>query len=147
MRCDVCGCDSEKPDGQPRSVAQIRRYFAVIRAAHTHWPEIHRAQFASPEECRAWLQMRAGYREVGAQIPMAGMSKERAMLLAEAAIRGAGSYAMPVIHGDVLVIFKPKSIAFGKMSHVAFCALASAVELVIEQETGIRVDDLMLEVA
>ena len=67
------------------------------------------------------------------------------MMLAEAAIRGAGSYAMPVMHGDTLVIFRPKSIRFTTMPHLAFCGLVSAVETVIEHETGARVDDLLME--
>ena len=67
------------------------------------------------------------------------------MLLAEAAIRGAGSYAMPKISGDTLVIFKPRSISFAKMSHEEFGKLNDAVAITIEQETGIRVEELLNE--
>jgi len=117
----------------------------MIRAAFIHWPETHERQFSDAEECRAWLQMKAGAREVGAQIPLTGMSKERAMLLAEAAIRGAGSYAMPVIHGDTLVVFRPKSIAFASMPHVEFCRLTDAVADVIRAETGMDPEVLLRE--
>lgn len=144
--CPHCGCELISHDGRkPRSIDQHRRYFAVMRAAFTHWPETHERQFANAEELRAYLQMKAGHREVGAQIPLSGMSKERAMLLAEAAIRGAGSYAMPVIHGDTLVIFKPKSIAFAKLGHQAFCALNSDIDAMIEQEIGVSADRLLKE--
>lgn len=143
--CEICGHDSKAPAGKPRSTEQIRRYFALIKATHFHWPEAHPLQFTNSEALRAWLQMKAGHREVGAQFPVSGMSKERAMLLAEAAIRGAGSYAMPVMHGDTLVIFRPKSIRFATMPHLAFCDLVAAVETVIEHETGARVDDLLME--
>lgn len=115
----------------------------MLRLAFTHWPETSERKFANEEELRAFVQMKAGAREVGAQIPLIGISKERAMMLAEAAIRGAGSYAMPVIHRDTLVIFKPKSISFAKMEHNDFCRLSDAVQTVIEQETGIRVDDML----
>lgn len=91
--------------------------------------------------------MKAGAREVGAQIPLTGLSKERAMLLAEAAIRGAGSYAFPVIHGDTLVIFRPKSVSFGKMAHSDFCKLSDAVADVILAETGIDAETLLREKA
>ncbi len=142
--CPHCGCVlTEKDGGKPRSVEQIRRYFAMLKIAWTNWPETHAQQFASADEMRAWLQMKAGAREVGAQIPLSGMSKERAMLLAEAAIRGAGSFAWPVIHGDVLVIFRPKSISFAKMAHADFCRLSDDVQAVIADETGINLDDLM----
>lgn len=144
--CPHCGCELTPAEGgKARSPEQLRRYFAMIRAAFTHWREAHQHQFASSEELRAWLQMKAGAREIGAQIPMTGMSKERAMLLAEAAIRGAGSYAWPVIHGDTLVIFRPKSVSFAKMAHTDFCKLSDDVADVIEAETGIKVDDLLRE--
>jgi len=144
--CPHCGCDIA-PSGKPRSPEQLRRYFAMIKAAFHHWPERHPHQFANSEELRAFLQMKAGHRIVGAQIPLTGMSKERAMLLAEAAIRGAGSYAMPVIHGDVLVIFRPKSIAFAKMEHGEFCRLSDMVESVIQAETGLQASQLLTEAA
>jgi hypothetical protein len=118
-----------------------------MRATFDNWPESHPHQFASVEEMRKFLEMKAGHRIVGAQIPLAGMSKERAMLLAEAAIRGAGSYAMAVIHGDVLVIFRPKSISFAKMEHGEFCRLSDMVESVIQAETGLQASQLLTEAA
>lgn len=146
--CPHCGCElTQKEGGKPRSVEQIRRYFAMLKHTWSNWPESHPQQFASSEEMRAWLQMKAGAREVGAQIPLTGMSKERAMLLAEAAIRGAGSFAWPIINGDTLVIFRPKSISFGRMAHHDFCRLSDAVSDVIEAETGIKIEDMMREVA
>jgi hypothetical protein len=42
----------------------------MIRAAFTHWPEAHQHQFASSEELRAWLQMKAGAREINANLSM-----------------------------------------------------------------------------
>ena len=144
--CPHCGCELT-PDagGKPRSTDQLRRYFAMIRAAYHHWPEHHERQWSSSEELRAWLQMKAGAREIGAQIPLTGISKERAMLLAESAIRGAGSFAMPVMHGDVLVIFRPKSIAFARMAHADFCRLSDDVAAIIEAETGLNAEQLLRE--
>lgn len=144
QHCPDCGCILNGGK-KPRSLEQHRRYFAVMRAAWMHWPEAHERQFTNAEELRAWLQMKAGHREIGAQIPLTGISKERAMLVVEAAIRGVGSYAMPVIHGDTLVIFKPKSIRFASLSHQAFCALNSDIDAIIEAETGIHPDKLLKE--
>lgn len=144
--CPHCGCElTQKEGGKPRSVDQLRRYFSMIRQAWANWPESHPQQFTSAEELRAWAQMKAGAREVGAQIPLAGMTKERAMLLAEAAIRGAGSFAWPVVHGNTLVIFRPKSVSFQKMAHSDFCRLSDDVAEVLEAETGITVEDLLRE--
>lgn len=135
--CPHCGSElTASAGGKPRSGDQLRRYFAMIRAAYTNWPESHPHQFASSEELRAFLQMKCGHREIGAQIPLTGISKERAMLLAEAAIRGSGSYAMPVIHGDTLVVFRPKSISYAKMAHSDFCRLSDDVAEQI-REAGI----------
>ena len=89
--------------------------------------------------------MKAGWREVGAQIPLAGISKDKALFLAKAAIQGSGSFAEPVFYKDSLVIFKPKSIAFAKMGHREFCDLNDAVAAVIEAEIGIPADRLLKE--
>jgi hypothetical protein len=119
----------------------------MIRAAFQHWPESAERQVSSTEELRAYLQMKASadYREIAATIPIVGMQKDRAMFLAEASIRAAGSYAMPVLHGDTLVIFRPKSIAFSKMGHSDFCKLNDEVAAVIEAETGLAADALLKE--
>lgn len=142
--CPFCGSPSSVHKTK-RSLPQIRRYHKMVSLAFDNWPESHPHQFANAEECRAYVQMKAGWREIGAQIPLTGMSKERAMMLAEAAIRGAGSYAMPIIHGDVLVIFKPKSVSFAKMSHLDFCKLNDAVEDVIRDIIGVEPEQLLKE--
>lgn len=139
VHCPHCGVEIVK-GGAVRSLPQHRRYFGLIKAIYDNWPEGHAEQFSSPEDCRKWLQMKAGYREVGATIPLTGMRPDRAVMLAEAAIRAAGSYARPVIHGDNLVVWRPKSIAFDRLGHIAFCSLQKEVEDVIKAETGIDPD-------
>ena len=67
-RCPACGFDVGH-NAKPRSVQQIRRHFGLYRAAFTHWPESHPHQFTNAEEYRAWLQMKAGAREIGAPPP------------------------------------------------------------------------------
>jgi hypothetical protein len=143
MMCPECGAVIDAAEKTPRSVPQLRRYFALVRAVYEHWPEHHARQFASAEECRKWLQIRAGHYETGAAIPLTGTSKERAVMLAEAAIRAAGSYAEPVIHGDTLVIRRPKSIAFGRLGHAAACRLMADVDEVIRAETGLDPDQML----
>jgi hypothetical protein len=143
--CHVCGFYPEHVDGKPRSLPHHRRYFSLISAVFHHWPESHGRQFADREELRAWLQMKAGWREVAAQIPIVGLPRERVKLIVEASIRAAGSYAEPVLHKDTLVIFRPKSIAFDKMRHLDFCALSDAVENVIRSETGLDPEQVLHE--
>lgn len=139
-KCPTCGAKA-KP--KIRSIEQHRRYFGLIRAAFHHWPETSERQFSSEDELRAYVQIKAGYREVGAQIPLSGLNKDRALLLVEAAIRGSGSYAIPIFYKDAIVVFKPKSVSFEKMGHQEFCGLNNAVATVIEQELGITADELL----
>jgi hypothetical protein len=141
--CKVCGSDAADGQGKPRSTDQLRRYFAMIRLTFDNWPEQHETQFSSQEDCRKTLQMMAGYREIGSRTKLIGIKPEVAVMLAQAAIGGAGAYARPVIHNGELIIWRPISIAFQKMSHEAFCALSDKVQAVIEAETGIRVADEM----
>lgn len=143
--CHVCGFYPEHVDGKPRSLPQHRRYFSMISAVFHHWPAAHGRQFADREELRAWLQMKSGWREVAAQIPIVGLPRERVKMIVEASIRAAGSYAEPVLHNDTLVIFRPKSIAFDKMRHLDFCALNDAVEDVIRSETGLDPEQVLQE--
>lgn len=135
----------DDPKGAPRSLDQLRRYFAMLRAVFFHWPETHEQQFGDITEMRKWLQMKAGYYEVGASIPLVGISKERAMFIAEAAIRAAGSYAMPRMQGTSLVVFVPKSIAFHKLAHKDFCKLNNDIDEVIVAETGLDPEQCLTE--
>lgn len=144
--CPHCGAEFDiKKSGKPRSIDQHRRYFALMRQVFEHWPETHPTQFADATECRKWIQMKAGHRDVAARIPLVGVKRERGLMLAEAAIRAVGSYAVPVIHGDTLVIFKPKSIAFHRLSHLAFCELNNAVDEVIRAEADLDPAKLLEE--
>lgn len=135
----------DAPGGKPRSLQQLRRYFGMLRAVFAQWPETHEQQFSDVTEMRKWLQMKAGHREIGARIELKGMSKERAMLIAEATIRGAGTFAVPVIHGTVLAVFRPKSIKFNKLGHAAFCDLNNEVDDVIFAETGLIAEQCLRE--
>jgi hypothetical protein len=44
--------------------------------------------------------MKAGHREIAAKIPLVGVPREKVVVIVEAAIRAAGSYAMPILHKD-----------------------------------------------
>jgi hypothetical protein len=100
-------------------------------------------QFASAEELRKWLQVRAGYGEVTAIIPLTGIRKEQAQLLATAAIHGAKAFAFPIIRGTELRIVVPTSIRYDKMSHLAFCELSDRVGHEIETVLGVTCDELL----
>lgn len=140
--CPHCGADLH--DGhKPRSLEQHRRFFKLCAAVYDNWPESHDVQFSDREHARKWLQMKAGWRIVGASVPLTDVAPDEAVMLAKAAILGAGAYAQPVIHNSHLVVWRPKSIAFNKMPHEEFCALNNAVDEVIHEVFGISGDELL----
>lgn len=140
--CPGCGL-TLMPKVKSRSLPHHNRYFAMIEAAFWHWPEGHEAKAENVEDLRAWLQMKAGYREIGARVRLDGLPRHAALTLAEAAIRGSGSYAVPVFHKGELIVFRPVSIAFKKMPHKQFCELNDAVTQIIEATIGARVEEIM----
>lgn len=138
--CTVCGT----PYGDDgRSYPHLKRFFAMLRLVYVNWPENHDRQFASADEMRAFLLIKAKHRVLAASIPLQGVNKERAMMLVEAAFRAAGTYAFATPHGGNIVIFKPKSIAFAKLSHLEAVSIFQEVEDVIRDETGIDPSSLM----
>lgn len=142
--CACCGCDVTGND-KPRSLPQLRRYFAMIRAAYHHWPETSEVQFSTEDECRKHLQMRAGWRDVGARIPLIGVKPEAAKMLVAAAIAGAKAHAWPVVHNGELIVWIPRSISFHSMGPQEFGQLSDAVGVVIKDMTGIDAETLMRE--
>ena len=63
MKCPHCLGDIEKKT-KPRSLDQMRRFFAVLRAMYAHWPESAGFQPHSEEHLRKWVTCMAGHREV-----------------------------------------------------------------------------------
>ena len=142
--CPHCGSSMDAND-KPRSLPQMRRFFGIIRAAFHHWPETAEVQFANEEEARKWLTMRAGWRDVGARIPLVGVKPEAAKMLAAAAIAGAKAHAWPVVHKSELIVWIPRSIAFHSMGPQEFGQLSDAVSVVIKDMTGMDAEQMMRE--
>lgn len=143
-KCACCGCDVDGND-KPRSLPQLRRFFALIRAAHHHWPETCEHQFSSDEELRKYLTMAAGWRDVAARIPLVGVPADLTKMIVRQAFAAAGTHAWPVIHHGELVIWVPRSIAFHSMGPAEFSQLSDAVAVVIKDLTGLDAETLMRE--
>lgn len=143
--CPACGVTLDDKPNKPRSIDQHRRFFAIVRAVYQHWPDSHDVQFSTETECRKWLTMKAGAREVALRMPLVGIKPTTAVLIATAAMKAAGAHAVAVEHKGELVVFKPQSIRFDRMGHQEFCKLNDDVQAVIESETNLRVDDLLKE--
>ena len=146
--CPVCDSrfDPSKP-GKPRSYAQHKRFFALLKEVLHHWPEKHDWQFANRHELRAWLTVKAGWRELKSQTPIVGAKPELVRSIVEGALRAVRSFAIPFVVGDCLQIWAPKSINYKTLSHQDACRLFDEVAIVIERETGLRAEQLLGEQA
>ncbi|MBK8467802.1 MAG: hypothetical protein IPL32_18480 [Chloracidobacterium sp.] len=128
---------------KPRSLEQMRRFFGVLRAMYSHWPESAEFQPESEEHLRKWALIKAGHRET-TDVPVAfaedqpGLTQLTALAI-EGALKAAGAYAFirPHPDGGMVRVFKAKSIAFDKLGQADFNTLNDAVEVVYAHETGL----------
>jgi hypothetical protein len=153
MECPACSF-RHTPAYKPkvRSIPQHRRFFGMIKAAHTHWPERYEFQPTSVEELRKWLTAKAGFvhRTVIESPPDIIADDPRAVKLAmvwmgqalEAASR-SHEHCWIRRHGSNFVVFVPKSVRFSEMGPTEFGALNDAVSAVIESVIGVDGDELL----
>lgn len=145
MICRHCGCENEPEPpkkGKPRSVPQHRRYFAMVNAAHSHWPSAHRFKPATAEHLRHWLQAKSGYADINT-IDTAGMTQAQSVAALAAAIIKAHPFHFVWATEAKFHVAQSKSISFDELPHLAACALFDAVADVIEQEMHVKVDQIM----
>lgn len=141
--CPHCGVELEsKPKGKPRSVPQHRRYFALVRAAFSHWPETHRFKPMSEEHMRKWLQAKAGYANVRT-VDTAGMDAQSAIVAVAAELAAADPMHFTSVKGARFHVIESKSIDFDSLPHLSACALFDAVSDTIRAETGLDPDKIM----
>lgn len=141
--CPHCGVEIEaKPKSKPRSVPQHRRYFALIKAAHSNWPETHRFKPMSEEHLRKWLQAKAGYATVRT-VDTANMDTQSAIVAVAAMLAAADPMHFTSVQGARFHVIESKSINFDTLPHLAACALFDAVADTIRAETGLDPDKIM----
>lgn len=140
--CPFCRRAME-PDVKVRSHAQHARYWKMIELAYEAWPDTHERQFADKEECRKYLQMKAGWFEEASRMPAIGARPQVFMVMAEAMFRAAGNFAIATQQGGDIVVYKPKSISFRSMGHKAACEIFDKVSFVIRDEIGVSGDELL----
>jgi hypothetical protein len=150
-KCPHCGCDVDPVKGKPRSLEQLRRFFAVLRAMKHHWPEKAEFQPENEEHLRKWVLIKAGHKETtDIPVPFAedepGVTRLAAVAI-EGAVAAAGAFAFirPHPEGGLVRVFKAKSIAFDKLGQAEFNDLNAEVEAVYEAETGLKADQLLKE--
>ena len=127
-----------------RSSEDHRRFFALVNAAFTHWPEQHEFPPDNAEHLRAWLLCKAGHRKT----TMIETDEPAATVAAiEAAFRAADTYAFVRPYGDGVAVYSPKSLRFDKTDQKAFNAVRDEVSSIIESVIGVTAEQLLREKA
>lgn len=141
MKCPVC--QTSVSTNKARSIPQMRRFFGVLRAMFHHWPH-EGFQPESEEHLRAYVLCKSGHADV-TSIDVPDRATDALVVTIQAALKAAGSYAFVQPDGDTIKIFKPKSIAFARLSHSEFSALNTRVEEVYRVETKLDPDEVLVE--
>lgn len=132
-----------------RSSPDHRRFFALMNAAFHHWNEGHEFQPDNTESLRAWLLCKAGYCErtpiecdfIDDQPGLANLVS----LACEGVMRASKGQGFIRVHGDRIVVFTPKSIAWDKLGQKAFNEVRDNVTSLIEKELGVCAETLLRE--
>lgn len=136
--CPTCG---QRRKEKPRSIDHHRRLFGIISVFYSLWPESHPEKFDNAEQLRKWLLLKANHKEV-IRIDLAGADPAAAVIVAEAAMRASGAYARARIVDGELLVFRPRSIAWDKLSQAEFAKISEEIEHILTAETGIEIKDV-----
>ena len=139
--------------GGDRSLPDLRRFFALLRAAHMHFPENHPLTSSNEEQFRARILIEAGHAHVAkAEIPASYAESEAARDYFRAAVDGAfrasdgkSAYRELRVRGSSLEIISPRSISFPRSKQREFNAVRDSVEQIIELALGLPVEQLLRE--
>ena len=146
-KCPHCLCDLDPIKGKPRSLEQLRRFFAVLRKVYFHWPENAKFQPHGEEHLRKWVLCQAGYRKVKTTLILPGSgnpSRLAAMMeFAEKLLEMDNRFGR--WKGTTLAVYEAKSIAFDKLGQAEFNRLNDEVEAVYKAETGLDPETLLTE--
>lgn len=142
MKCEACGQDVKKD----RSAPDHRRLFGLIKAAFMHWPEGHEFEPADAEHLRFWLLCKAGFCErtpITFELVDNPRSAKLLAFACETVMRASQGRGFVKVHGDIVIIFTPKSIAWDKLDQKAFNDIRDRVTAEIEAALRMSADDLL----
>jgi len=129
---------------KPRSLDQHKRFFAVIAATFHHWPHSHSFKPKDSEHLRAWLLVRAGHCFIH-EFEVGDKADEFAKLIPIIGFMMFRCHSWTKVIGYNVAVCVPRSIAFERLGHNAFCALNDDVDQIIRAETGLEPDQLLRE--
>ncbi len=139
--------------GGDRSLPDLRRFFAMLRAAHMHMPESHRLASSNLEEFRARLLIEAGHAHVAkVEIPSSyaesATDRDHFRAAVDGAFRasdGRSCYRELRVRDAALEIARPRSISIPASRQREFNDVRDAVEQIIELALGMPVEKLLRE--
>lgn len=142
--CPHCGGSLESG----RSSPDHRRFFALIQAAFEQWPEKAPFHPDNSEHLRAWLLCKAGYRTNTVIEPpksMDDLAYYDLVATIEGVMRAMDGHGFVVMHDGLVVIVRPRSIAWHKLGQRDFGKLRDDITDIIEAVVGCKADDLLRE--
>ena len=143
--CPECGAVL----GKPRSLADHRRLFGLLRAAFANWPENHPFQPVDEGHLRAWALVEARYHDVEfipyppeCDDPAVKTLFKLAIEATSAALNRRG-HAFHRVSTNGLEILSPRSINFQTLSQREFGPLREAVEEILSVALGVTAEQLL----
>lgn len=127
-----------------RSYVQHKRFFSVIAAAHSHWPESHAFQPDSAEHLRAWLLVKAKHCTIRT-FELSDDAGEFARVIPIVTASMLGKHSWAKASGKTLHVCVPQSIDYKTVSHQEFQSINDAVDEIIRTETGLDPETLLRE--
>ena len=143
-KCPHCLCDLDPIKGKPRSLDQLRRFFAVLRSMYFHWPESAKFQPHGEEHLRKWVLCQAGHRRVVKTLTLPGANNpgrlEAMQKFADELLDMGNRFGR--WKGATLAVYEAKSIAFDKLGQAEFNRLNDEVEAVYKAEADLDAETL-----
>lgn len=147
--CHECGAVQMEEPKHNRSTPQLRRFYAIIRAAYLNWPEQPPSGFRpqNEEHLRRWLEMRAGLFTVTKQARITSTDPDKLYaLMSEFFKHSKDTTLFNELDGNLLIQKQVKSIAYEAIKESAeFSRLKDAICEIIEIEVGVAAEKLLRE--
>lgn len=144
--CPHCGGVLEDMKPHKRSTPQLRRFFAIVRAAFYSWPEHHEFRPQSVDHLRWYLEQRAGHFTVTTTARIESADPDKVYALVRAFLRHSEDHRLFIeLDGNLLVEKRTKSIDYASLDSAEFSKLKDAVCEVIEVELGVAAEKLLSE--
>ena len=130
---------------KPRSVIQHNRFFGLVKALYSHWPEKLEFQPDNEDHLRAYLLVKAKHRSIKEFHPESdGVSAEFARMIPIITALMLNRYCWAWSEGDTIKVCAPLTTNFKDMKHEDACKVYDAVDAYLNS-IGIDPERLLKE--